>query len=571
MIFKTEEPSAWHVAPSGIREVCTVCGCPMKYLGRKSRLQHRAADPAAPDETAWFTRRASGAFWDIKQVGVEKPKPTSRPPEPRRVKVVKVPNSRDRAKLAKLESITEEQSKRLRDAERQLRQQTAKARQLEDKLSGTARGGRKKPGPPRADQPTERVAEMMGRASAMFIHGKRPAEIAKALDVTQREVRYWQKRWPDRWQALVDKAGESLLLSIRAMANTDRILDDPDAYVRTAKIVDDWAKRKGVELFPAPDGETTLSGFYETWYVPNRLNDATEDTKEAYRIAVGHWRLLTGDPPVKAITNETVARFRNALSKMRGRSPIMRMSPNSVRSYMRFLQVLLDKLGPPGRGNRDGLDILERVPWAKPPREVVRIPRTITLEQFSACITASLSMDEPQLSGVKAPAWWRALFVVAWNTGERIGTLLSMRMAEIDWAGKRIVLPADRMKSRRPKIVYLNAAALNALRSIRTDRKLIFPWPSNDYRSTFYKRLHKLQDVAGIPREDQFGFHPIRKTVATMLWEINPGAAQCALGHTTNDVTKKHYVDGGGMVARALDQLPQPAVHQDLEARLIAD
>ena len=52
--------------------------------------------------------------------------------------------------------------------------------------------------------------------------------------------------------------------------------------------------------------------------------------------------------------------------------------------------------------------------------------------------------------------------------------------------------------------------------------------------------------------------HAIRKTVATMLYEVSPGAAQFALGHTTDDVTRKHYVDGGGLVARALDQLPQP-------------
>ena len=35
-------------------------------------------------------------------------------------------------------------------------------------------------------------------------------------------------------------------------------------------------------------------------------------------------------------------------------------------------------------------------------------------------------------------------------------------------------------------------------------------------------------------------------------------AAQYALGHTASDVTIKHYVDGGPLVARVLDQLPQP-------------
>jgi integrase len=131
-----------------------------------------------------------------------------------------------------------------------------------------------------------------------------------------------------------------------------------------------------------------------------------------------------------------------------------------------------------------------------------------------------------------------------------------MRVDEIDWRQNRLVLAAERMKSRRPMVVYLNAPAMAALRSIRTDRELVFPWPHA--RRDFYKYLHRLEDSAGIPEAEQFGMHTIRKTVATLLYEVNPGAAQFALGHTTNDVTRQHYVDGGPMVARALDQLPQP-------------
>ena len=235
----------------------------------------------------------------------------------------------------------------------------------------------------------------------------------------------------------------------------------------------------------------------------------------------------------------------------------MRMSPNGVRTKLKMIQTLLDKLGPPGRGNRDAIGLLDRVPWAKPPREEQRIPKTVAIEQLSDCIKASIAMDVPAVPQIRTSAWWRAILVVAWNTGLRRGSLLSMQMADIDWENRRLILPASRMKSRRPMIVHLNAAALAALRSIRTDRELVFPWPHCPrYLNTC---LHRLQDAAGIPSEKHFTFPAIRKTVATTLWAISPGAAQYALGHTTSDVTKKHYVDGGGLVARALDQLPQPS------------
>lgn len=41
-----------------------------------------------------------------------------------------------------------------------------------------------------------------------------------------------------------------------------------------------------------------------------------------------------------------------------------------------------------------------------------------------------------------------------------------------------------------------------------------------------------------------------------MLWEVNPGAAQLALGHTTATVTRECYIRPDDIVARAVDALP---------------
>jgi integrase len=117
--------------------------------------------------------------------------------------------------------------------------------------------------------------------------------------------------------------------------------------------------------------------------------------------------------------------------------------------------------------------------------------------------------------------------------------------------------------------VHLTKTVMEHLRAIRTERKYVFPWPSpfngqspRHVQDSFFRHFRKLQRIAGITGKDHFGLHTIRKTLATRLWEISPGAAQCALGHTAQDVTKFHYVDGTAMVARALDALPQPAAFQ---------
>jgi integrase len=423
------------------------------------------------------------------------------------------------------------------------------------------RTGKKGPKPGtiiRPHAPTPRVAKLMGEAAALVVHGKTIAEAAKALDVPTHHVWGWKNTWKEIWQMLVDKTAKSLVATVQAMAGRDAILRDADAYLDMAEFVDDWAKKNGVTLFSPPDGEMTLSQFYEEWYLPQKLFDAKEGTKGQYRYAIKAWRLITADPAIKDITPKSLALFRDVQLKLRGQKPYLRRSPNSVRSKMRAIQTLLDKLGPPARGNRDALDILKRVPWAQQPKAEEKVPRVVPLQLLSDCYQAAVAMEKPHLPGVKAPAWWKALLVVAWNTGLRRGTLFSMRWDDVNWKDHQLVLPGARMKSRRPMIVHLNGPALEALRSIRTDRELIFPWSRAHIGRYFHELFHKLQDAAGIPVKDHFGLHNIRKTVATTLWDTNPGAAQFALGHATSDVTRKHYVDGGPMVARALDALPQP-------------
>ena len=367
----------------------------------------------------------------------------------------------------------------------------------------------------------------MGKAAYLVANGKTIEEAAAGIGVRPSNIRDWQTRWKETWHILIDKAAESLVDSIRAMAGTSAVLSDPTAFQARTAFVDDWARQKGTDIFPASDGEMTLCRFFEEWYLPQKLFDAKESAKQCYRTALNAWRSLIGDPPVKQITPLMLALFRDARLKTRSVITGKTLSPNGVRTNLRLIQILLDKMGAPGRGNRDAQGILDRVPWAQPPREEIKIPRTITLQQLSACYRAAASMREPRVPGIDPSAWWRAMLIIAWNTGLRRGTLFAMRWSDVDWAGHRLVLPAAQMKSRRPMIVHLNSVAIEALHSIKTNRELIFPWtPMTSWKRRFSQMFHVLQDKAGIPSSEHFGLHIIRKTLATTLYETNPGLPQ---------------------------------------------
>lgn len=404
--------------------------------------------------------------------------------------------------------------------------------------------------------PSEQVQERIRRATALLAGGQSREEVATALGVEVSTLEHYQRAYAKLWKEERDRALQAALLILRAQAGTDKVLEDPELFLRRALIAEKWARASGRELFPAGVKPTLLS-FFESYYRPVRLSDASPETLKSYQTVLKYWRLLTGDPPLSEVTAETLARHRDCLAKLRGKDPVSRLSRNSVARHLSHLQAVLDKAGPPGFRNRDAQGIIDRAPWIRRPVPQPKEPRFIPEERFNACYAAAAGMTIPDLDGFKPAAWWRALLVAAFNTQLRRRSLFEMRMADIDWTAGRLTLAGARMKTGRWHVVHLNAITMEHLRRIRTDRELVFPWPH--HHTTFWKTFHRLQDLAGIPAADHFGLHDIRKTAATVLWEGSPQAAQLALGHSTAKVTMRHYVQASGIVARALDALPQPA------------
>jgi len=260
---------------------------------------------------------------------------------------------------------------------------------------------------------------------------------------------------------------------------------------------------------------------------------------------------------LKDITVQTLAKFRDVLLASRGLKPHRRASPNTVRSKMVLIQGVLDRAGPAGPNRRDAAGIIQTVPWVKPPRARVTQPKIVPPQHIEATYKAFVLADRPRLPGIKPPAWWRALFVTAYFTGLRRGTLFSLRLDHIDWNARSLDIPAENMKSNRPHAIPLVETVLDHLRVIRTDRELVFPWPQ--HLRTFHLYFHVLQNWAGIPKEEYFGLHALRRTLATNLTEVGSvDVARFMLGHVAADVTERHYINPDGIVANAIRKVPVP-------------
>jgi len=414
----------------------------------------------------------------------------------------------------------------------------------------------------RAGRPHRKTQDRIRRATAMLAAGATCEEVGKELNVAAKTVSEWPRRFGDLWTIEYNRAMETLLCIIRQQAGTDAVLEDPRSYLRRALRCERWSQGQNRPLFERP-GAVTLRMFFRDWYRPNRLEDASPATIADYQTTIRYWMLFTSDPPLKEIGVKHLARFRDCLRGAGGRNGDT-MSNNGIRRHLLNVQVLLDKALPADRGNRDGAGLLEKSPWIKKPRKEWPSPKIVTAELVGRVYQAADCMTVPAVDGVPAPLWWRTLLVFAWNTGLRKRNLLEARWDDVDWQQRRLTVPPQRHKTGRGQTLYLNQAVIDHFRIIYTQRELILPWsggrelgPAED---SFFTRLwHRLQYAAGLELPEHFGLHTIRKTVATLLWQVAPEAAQLQLGHTTLGMTRGAYVKADTILAGAMDKLPQPA------------
>ena len=418
--------------------------------------------------------------------------------------------------------------------------------------------GPQHPRPEEDNWPQKSTLVTIARAAILFAHGEKFSEIAEQLGIDETQLTYAKGACPELWARFYNDAMERTVEVVRDKACSDRVFEDLPGYIKMADRADKWTASRGEELFPNVNGDMTLVKFYFDHYKPTRLAEASRKTLSFHRVILKKWRLITGNPPITDITAKTLSGFRDVLLASPGRKPGEPASSETVRSNMRFIQSLLDQTGPAGPGRRDAAGLIDSPPWIKPLRATFPQPKTVTQEHVSATYSACEYAERPILPDITPPDWWKALLVTAYFTGLRRGTLFSIRMDQIDWDAHVLNMPAEIMKSNRPLSLPLVDVVMEHLLAIRSDRELVFEWPHDE--GGFYRYLHLLQGFAGIPVDDHFGLHTLRKTLATHLADVaSVDAARFMLGHTAAGVTEQHYINKGGIIADAVTKVPVPA------------
>lgn len=134
-----------------------------------------------------------------------------------------------------------------------------------------------------------------------------------------------------------------------------------------------------------------------------------------------------------------------------------------------------------------------------------------------------------------AGPWWGSLVRAAYDTGLRLGDLLSLPVQHV----ARLCNIVQR-KTGLPVVCQFRPATLTAICRLlagRTDG-LVWPWPLR--REAFYRRFRRLVSAASI-RPGTFRW--LRRSAATACESVRPGDGTLLLGHAARSTTEAWYID----------------------------
>jgi len=281
--------------------------------------------------------------------------------------------------------------------------------------------------------------------------------------------------------------------------------------------------------------------------------DLSESRRMKLRTLARHWREAGCNDNMRRVTTTDFARLRQHL--------LQTMQPVTIESYVAIIVTMLRHLGPRSASIPHALGLLREVPYAgqslvyscapKPPADLDHLR---LLYETSGQISYA-----PR--GLRSRDFWRAFFVLAYNTGLRFSDLtdnLSWSMVDLE---KQIITIQAR-KTGKLHLLPIVATLAEHLLALDRPGELVIPVPP---RSCCHMRKQLREHCAalGLPHVLP---QAIRRAAGEEYERAHPGAGGLLLGHTlpsatgpASNVTYGHYLRALETVLRpASKKIPQP-------------
>lgn len=279
-------------------------------------------------------------------------------------------------------------------------------------------------------------------------------------------------------------------------------------------------------------------------YRSTRLLTAKPHTVRKYRYAIGRFERWIGHvPQVIHLSDVTLAEFRFALIT----DGLARATANS---YVQHLVALWNYAWRRG--------YVSTGPTIKDLPEIHREPVAFDVDQIGRILEAT-RVAKYDIAGIPANMWWRALFLVLYDTGWRVGAAMSVQWSDVRPGDQTVMVRGENQKSLKDSRKPVSNEAITALLAIQEPRRRLV-WPWDRHPGYFWTKAREIFLAANIPDDRRFRMHCFRKTHGTLVAaRLGDHAAADSLQHSSVQTFRRHYRDASKIDGQnVLDALPRP-------------
>jgi integrase len=307
---------------------------------------------------------------------------------------------------------------------------------------------------------------------------------------------------------------------------------------------------------------------FRTEYERRVVSGLAQRSRPQVLTSLDHFKRIIKPVRVFAINTQHIDDFIAARRLEAGQKAGSTVSPATINHDLRHLKAALRVAAEWG--------YLTHVPKFRMEREPGKLPTYVTGDHFAAIYRACNVATMPEnVPNVKPADWWRALLVMGYMTGWRIGDMIALRRDRLDLEAGTAVSLAEDNKGKRDELVKLHPVVVEHLRRLEGARlagplaSLVFPWNHNT--RTLYYEFTRIQEAAKIKlpcAADHehtracyvYGFHDLRRAFATMNADkLTPDALQALMRHKSYQTTQK-YINMARQMDAAVASLHVPEV-----------
>ncbi len=287
----------------------------------------------------------------------------------------------------------------------------------------------------------------------------------------------------------------------------------------------------------------SLTEFFDSLYRPRRLLGGAQKTAEQYAVAIRHFgRFLGRSAAVADLNEDRISGFLSWFSDGRKLATVW-----SARKNLMALAAYAQRKG-----------LLVEVPDVRPiQRDSGEVPTAYTVGDITQLISAAQNV-KGRIGGIPAGSFWPAFFLTAFDTGARWSPLWALEWK--DYRPPYILFRAEHSKSRKDQSLKISGQCIEAIEAIhKPERRIIFDHPFSCRAR--YNHVRKIFIAAGLPHGRRDLLQRIRRTTATLMHRRGADAT-AQLGHSSDAITRRHYLDASNDV-QAADVLPRPLLSND--------